>query len=71
MCSICMQTPCHPRCPNAPDLLPVYRCGKCSERIFEGDRYFESQEGYICEDCLNDMSSEELLELLGEDLVTA
>lgn len=48
MCSMCLSIPCHPRCPNAPEAVPVHRCGKCGEGIFEGDKYFDSQEGYIC-----------------------
>lgn len=71
MCSVCLRVPCHPRCPNTPELVSVHRCGKCGEGIFEGDRYFNSQEGYICEECLDDMSSSELLELVGESLAMA
>lgn len=71
MCSVCMSIPCHPRCPNAPEPVPVHKCEKCGEGIFEGDKYFNGQEGYICEECLDDMSSSELLELVGESLATA
>lgn len=71
MCSVCMRVPCHPRCPNAPEPVPIYRCGKCGEGIFEGDKYYDSQKGYICEECLDDMSSGELLELVGESLASA
>lgn len=39
--------------------------------IFEGDKYYDSQKGYICEECLDDMSSGELLELVGESLASA
>lgn len=71
MCSVCMSVPCHLRCPNAPEPVPVHRCEKCGEGIFEGDKYFNGQEGYICEECLDDMTSGELLEMLGESLATA
>lgn len=71
MCDMCRMIPCHPRCPNASEPVPVHRCDKCGEGIFEGDKYFDSQEGYVCKECLNDMSSDEVLELLGESLATA
>ena len=71
MCSVCMRVPCHPRCPNAPEPVSIYRCGKCGEGIFEGDKYYDSQKVYICEECLDDMSSGELLELVGESLASA
>lgn len=66
MCAICHQTPCHPACPNAPEPKPIYYCAECGEGIYDGDRYFECQEGCVCEECMDDMSAEEILELLGE-----
>lgn len=71
MCSLCLSTPCHTRCPNAPEPVAVHRCGKCGEGIFKGDKYFDGQGGCICEECLDDMTSGELLEMLGESLATA
>lgn len=71
MCSMCLRTPCHPRCPNAPEPVAVHRCFKCGVGIFEGEKYLDSSAGQICEDCLDDMAVEEWLELLGESLSIA
>lgn len=71
MCSVCMSNPCHPRCPNAPEPEPVYTCNKCGYGIFDGDKFFDGPEGYICEECLDDMTSDEILEMFGGKLQTA
>lgn len=71
MCSMCLKTPCHPRCPNAPEPVAVYSCCKCGEGIFGGEKYLDSSEGKICEDCLDDMTADEWLELFGESLAIA
>lgn len=41
MCSICWQTPCHPRCPNAPEPKPAAYCRKCNEPLFVGDKQYD------------------------------
>lgn len=71
MCSVCMSNPCHPRCPNAPEPEPVYTCNKCGYGIFDGDKFFDGPEGHICEECLDDMTTDEILEMFGEKLQTA
>ena len=71
MCAECGMNPCHPRCPNAPEPEPVHTCNKCGYGIFEGDKFFHGPEGYICRECLDDMTAEEILEMLGESLRTA
>lgn len=71
MCNICKQTPCHMRCPNASEPKPVYRCAKCGYGIYEEDKYFDSPDGKICMDCMDEMSVSEILELFGERLATA
>ena len=71
MCRICMSVPCHPRCPNAPEPVPVLKCDKCGEGIFEGDRYYISAVGNVCENCLDDMTANELLMFENESLETA
>lgn len=71
MCSVCRQYPCHPMCPNAPEPTPIYECTKCGYGIFEGEKYFDSPDGYICEECMEEMSSKEILELLGEKFSVA
>ena len=71
MCSLCRMYPCDRRCPNALDLRPVAWCKTCGEGIFEGDKYFEDLNGEICKECMDDMSAEEILELLGEKFKVA
>lgn len=71
MCAVCMQMPCHPSCPNAPEPKPMFRCSKCGEGIFEGDKYFLDGNLEICEECMKEMSVEEMLCLFGERLITA
>lgn len=71
MCAVCLQNPCHPRCPNAPEPEPIRICKECGYGIYEGDRYFDTGTGWICNECLEDMSVETLLSLAGEKLETA
>ncbi len=71
MCEVCRQNPCHPSCPNAPDPVGVYTCVECGYGIFEGEKYFDSIKGPVCENCLDDMTTTELIELFGEELETA
>lgn len=71
MCSMCLSLPCHPRCPNAPEPVAVHRCYKCGVGIFDGEKYLDSPIGQICEDCLDDMTADEWLELFGESLAIA
>lgn len=71
MCSECLMSPCHPRCPNAPEPTPIFRCRVCGEGIYEGDKYFDDGNSEICSECMDDMSVEEMLELFGETMKTA
>lgn len=71
MCAVCMQTPCHPRCPNSPEPKPMYWCSICGEGIFEGDKFFQFGNTEICEECMDEMSAEKILDLFGERLITA
>lgn len=66
MCDICRQSPCHPRCPNAPEPDPVYTCKYCGEGIYVEDEYAEIDGEYYHADCLSDeMPIYELLSLFG------
>lgn len=56
MCSLCLKTPCDSRCPNAPEPKPVVNCKECGVGIFEGERFYDSEKGPICEDCMDDMT---------------
>lgn len=71
MCSMCMSSPCHPRCPNAEEPVPVYTCSKCGYGIYEGDDFYDGPDGYVCEECLGDMTAKEILEMCGESFRTA
>ena len=66
MCRVCMSVPCHPRCPNAPEPVEVFNCCKCGEGIQDGEKYYDSLGGYVCEDCIDDMTAREFMELIGE-----
>ena len=73
MCAECRMSPCHPRCPNALGDRSVYRCIMCCEGIFDGEIYWDSPDGPICEDCFCDMDGKDVLDLcgFGESLKTA
>lgn len=72
MCAECHMIPCHPRCPNAPDPIPVHRCDRCGEPIVPGDKFIKEPDGDIlCEYCLDNMTVTDLLKELGIDLETA
>ena len=71
MCELCRQYPCNSRCPNAPEPKPVMRCDECGEGIFEADEYFDTGKGAICKECMDEKSSSEILELLGEKFSVA
>lgn len=71
MCSLCLKTPCDSRCPNAPEPKPVVNCKECGVGIFEGERFCDSEKGPICEDCMDDMTVSEMLELFGEKFTIA
>lgn len=51
MCSECLHTPCHPRCPNA-DIPLFFRCMQCGDDI-DGAIYYKDNEYnfFCCEAC--------------------
>ena len=51
--------------------VPVHECVKCGYGILAGDKFWDSPEGKICEECVDDMSAEEILKLCGESLTEA
>lgn len=71
MCQICRQYPCDPRCPNAPEPKAIFTCKRCKEGITAGEEYFDSHEGQICKGCIEDMTINEFMELIGESFSTA
>ncbi len=68
ICEICLQSPCHPRCPNAKELEVKYTCIKCGYGIMEDEEYLASPDGPVCLECLEDMTTRELIEICGEEL---
>lgn len=71
MCEMCRQIPCASRCPNAPEQKPIKTCLQCDGGIYEGDEYFDSPNGPVCEECMEDMSYSEILEVIGEKMKVA
>ena len=71
ICEICLQNPCHPRCPNAEEPKGKYTCIKCGYGIMEGEEYLVSPDGPICMECLEDMTTREVIEICGEELQKA
>lgn len=58
MCEICRRSPCHPRCPNAPDPIPVYLCAGFGHDIYEGELYWDVLGEQFCENCIDDARTE-------------
>ena len=54
MCDICRQTPCHPRCPEAPEPDAIYICECCGDGIYAGDGYYDFLDGIWCEECVRE-----------------
>ena len=57
MCQECRQTPCHPRCPNAPEPPVVCECDNCGNKIHDGDRMWKFDIGVVCEECVDNFST--------------
>ena len=55
MCDVCLQAPCHPRCPNAPEPeeVSVFVCSGCGGTIVDGQDYWEILGEQFCEDCID------------------
>lgn len=55
MCAECLRTPCHPRCPNAPEPeeITVYVCSGCSHEIKDGEYVWEFVGEQFCEVCVD------------------
>lgn len=60
---------------NKEEYLPLLFKNELKNHLFReyvnATSLLRMQKGYICEKCLDDMSSSELLELVGESLATA
>lgn len=51
MCDICMQHPCHPRCPNAPEPEYIDQCCVCGRFIKYGEEYVDENGVVTCLEC--------------------
>lgn len=54
MCEICLTSPCHPACPNAPEPPAVYVCSGCGRSILDGDEYVDLMGEQWCLTCIKD-----------------
>lgn len=54
MCEICLQSPCHPRCPNAQDPPVVCLRCQCGNEIYEGDEVYDINDEKWCESCVKE-----------------
>ena len=57
MCDECRQSPCHARCPNAPERPSVYICDGCGGEILEGDDVWHVLNEVYCEHCIDSFHS--------------
>lgn len=71
MCVLCRSYPCVSGCPNAKEPEPEHECSGCGYGIFEGDRFLQIGTKYYCEQCLDNMTAETLLDMVGYELETA
>lgn len=71
MCSVCNSMPHDPRCPYASEQEEVYICKKCKDKIMAGEKFLETEDGEICETCIDNMTREEILEMFGEKMQIA
>lgn len=58
-------TPCHPRCPNAPDPEAIYRCALCGEAITYGDKYYEMDAEFYHKECFETNAVQILIDECG------
>lgn len=70
MCEGCNLVVCDPRCPYN-DARPPRRCKECGGPIWEGMECYNSDDGPVCMDCLEDKDIKELFALVGVRLDVA
>ena len=67
MCDLCYSNPHLPGCPNAPEPKHGYKCSYCGGEIVEGEYFYDIDGRLYHDDCLDEMSREKILELVGID----
>lgn len=69
MCDVCLQNPCHPRCPNYIPPKESHYCSVCGEGIYSGEEYIVNDNNECRHyDCFYGMR--DLLEWLGYEIKT-
>lgn len=69
MCDLCLQNPCHPRCPNYRIPKAIHYCSICGNGILDGEEYIQNNnDEYRHYECFYGMR--ELLEWLGYEIET-
>lgn len=72
MCEICGGVFEHfPGCPYEPEPKGIYKCCICGAPICDGDKYINGIKGCVCEDCVQDLSIDEFIEITGEEFEVA
>ena len=67
MCDICGMNPCHPRCPNAPEIATGMVCFYCDEPIYFGEEFLKSEVGNVVHaGCFSSMDREDVFRYFGE-----
>ena len=70
MCEICRTSPCVRRCPNAPIQKEVLKCENCKDGVKYGERYAVLNDVVFCENCLEDLTVEEIFNIAGIEMRT-
>lgn len=52
MCSLCNTSPCRTDCPMSEEAIPVLRCLKCGDPIFDSEEYYDIDGEPWCESCI-------------------
>lgn len=68
MCEYCRTTPHHPRCPLADKPQTDINCSCCNEGIVLGDEYIEVDGNYYHLNCVEMLSTCELLNIFNCDV---
>lgn len=70
-CEYCRKIPHDNRCPNAPLPQPRCTCSLCKEGIYDGEEYFESENGDIAHwECIEDITKREFIKWMGYKVKT-
>lgn len=70
MCEICLHSPCLRGCPN--EEIPVAgTCDHCGDDLAVGDKYVDLYGYHVCENCIDNMTVSDILEILDLSFETA